>query len=331
MQVEGKGWTDTQSPFDRLPQRAQGVVRDIVWALGRHCAGLCFRFVTDAAAISARWDVLNASLAMEHMCAVGCSGLDLYVKLDSGAWRWLGGGRPTAFPTNTAQLVDGIAPAARQFLLYFPLYNGVTSLELGLPSGACLANAPPRAKATARPIIFYGTSITQGACASRPGTPHPALLGRWLDREVINLGFSGNGKMEPEVAALLAELDPAVYVIDCLPNMDETEINERAEHLVRTLRAARPRTPILLVEDRTLSGAFLISAQATRHATSRAALCRAYEKLTASGITDLHYLAGDNLLGSDGDDTVDGSHPTDLGFFRQARAMQPVLARLLPS
>src|SRR5205823_11246646 len=91
-----------------------------------------------------------------------------------------------------------------------------------------------------KPVVFYGTSITQGGCASRPGMVHTAILGRRLDRPVINLGFSGNGKMEPELAALLAELDPAVYVLDCLPNLNAQEIRERVGPFVRTLRQARP-------------------------------------------------------------------------------------------
>jgi len=168
-----------------------------------------------------------------------------------------------------------------------------------------------------------GTSITQGGCASRPGTCHPTLLGRMLDYPVINLGFSGNGKMEGEVA----ELNPALYVIDCLPNMVANEILERAPELVRTLRAAHAETPILLVEDRTYSDAFLRQDRATRNRESRAALRQVCANLQM--VDNLHYLEGEHLLGADGDDTVDGSHPTDPGFKRQAETFYPVLKELL--
>jgi lysophospholipase L1-like esterase len=158
---------------------------------------------------------------------------------------------------------------------------------------------------------------------------HTAILGRRLQRPVLNLGFSGNGKMEPEMAELLAELDPAVYVLDCLPNMGAKEVEERVEPFVKTLRKAHPQTPILLVEDRTYANAPLLPSLAQRNADSRAALKRAFERLVKAEVAGLHYLPGDKLLGDDGEATVDGSHPTDLGFVRQADAMQAALLPLL--
>ena len=158
---------------------------------------------------------------------------------------------------------------------------------------------------------------------------HTAILGRRLNIPVINLGFSGNGKMEPEVAELLAEIDAAVYVMDCLPNCTAAEVTERTAPLVAILRKARPSTPIVLVEDRTYANAFLIAAQENRNSSARAALKAEYEKLVAAGDKNLHYLRGDTLLGADGEDTVDGSHPTDLGFVRQADAMERILGPLV--
>ncbi|MCB1092456.1 MAG: hypothetical protein KDL87_13045, partial [Verrucomicrobiae bacterium] len=152
---------------------------------------------------------------------------------------------------------------------------------------------------------------------------------RRLDRPVINLGFSGNGKMEPEVGALLAELDPAVYVIDCLPNMVAAEVAERAEPLVRQIRESRPDTPIVLVEDRTYGWSWVKASSRERHQTSRAALIRAFDNLVASGVKHLHYLEGADLLGNDDEGTTDGSHPNDLGFVRQSDAFEPVLRKAL--
>jgi hypothetical protein len=152
---------------------------------------------------------------------------------------------------------------------------------------------------------------------------------RWLDRPMLNLGFSGNGKMEPEIAHLLAELDPALYVVDCLPNMDAAQVEERAEPLVRTVRAAHPETPIVLVEDRSYTNAHFRPSLRVRNDTSRVALRQAYEHLCAAGIGGLTYVPGDGLLGDDGEASVDGSHPTDLGFMRQATALLPVLRPLL--
>ena len=201
------------------------------------------------------------------------------------------------------------------------------SVELGLPKDSTLAKAGPWSSGISKPIVFYGTSITQGGCASRPGMVHTAILGRQLNCPVINLGFSGNGKMEPEMADLLAELDPAVYSLDCLPNMTAAEVTERVEPFVRTLRKAHPKTPILLVEDRSYTDSFLVSSKRQRNLESRAALRAAYERLLAAGTQGLHYLPGEDLLGDDGEGTVDSSHPTDLGFMRQADAFRPVLKK----
>ena len=321
--IEGKGWTDTRNFYDRLPARAEGSVPGPVWNLSLNSAGICARFTSNATELHARWALRNKSLAMPHMPATGVSGIDLYVRVD-GTWRWLSVGRPVAFPDNQVQLCAGLPEGTRDYLLYLPLYNGVTTASLGVPAGASLAAMPNRAE---RAVVFYGTSITQGGCASRPGTCHPAILGRMLDRPVLNLGFSGNGKMEGEVAELLAELDPALYVIDCLPNTTADEVAQRVPELVRILRASRPNTPILLVEDRTYSDAFLHQDRAERNRSSRAALRQAYGAL--QDINELHYMAGEQLLGADGDDTVDGSHPTDLGFKRHAEAFYPILHRLL--
>lgn len=324
LEVEGKGWQDTKAFYDRLPARAEKTVRAAVWGLSRHSAGLCVRFVTDATTIHAKWTLTSDRLAMPHMPATGVSGLDLYVR-KGNRWHWLGVGRP-AQKTNEQMLASGLEPGQHEFLLYLPLYNGVSSVEVGVPKGSQLTKAPAYKH---KPIVFYGTSITQGGCASRPGMVHTAILGRWLDCPIINLGFSGNGRMEPEVAELLAELDVAAYVIDCLPNMSAKEVAERTEPLVHILRKARPSTPIVLVEDRTYANAPVLPAVKARNESSRAALKKAFANLQAAGVKGLHYLPGEHLIGDDGEGTVDSSHPTDLGFLRQAEAMRPVLAPLL--
>jgi hypothetical protein len=326
--VEGQGWADTKAPFDRLPAKAEKLVRPEVWGLSHHSAGLAVRFVTDAKVLSARWTLTNKRLEMPHMPATGVSGLDLYVKAPDGKYRWVANGRPTQV-TNTAKLVEGLDGQAREYLLYLPLYNGVESVEIGLPEKATLKKAAPRPEDRRRPLVFYGTSITQGGCASRPGMVHTAILGRRFERPVINLGFSGNGKMEPEIARLLGEIDAEVYVLDCLPNLTAKEVKERTVPFIKILREARPKTPILLVEDRSYTNGHLLTGQAERNKANRAALKEAFESLTKEGVPGLSYLRGDLLLGDDSEATVDGSHPTDLGFVRQADMFADALAPLL--
>lgn len=325
--IEGKGWTDTKAAYDRLPAKAEAMVRGPVWNLSRHSAGLCARFVTDAPAIWVRWSLTSANLAMPHMAATGVSGVDLYVKTEQG-YRWLACGFPKA-QTNEVALVQGLPAAEREYLLYLPLYNGVSKVEVGIPKPNAMAKASPRPAERAKPIVFYGTSITQGGCASRPGMVHTAIVGRRLDRPVINLGFSGNGKMEPELATLLAELDPAVYVLDCLPNMSPREVSERVEPFVRALRAARPAAPIVLAEDRNYTNGFLLGSKREHNEANHAALRAAFDRLSAEGAKGLYYLPGKDLLGDDGEATVDSSHPTDLGFLRQAEVFQSVLEKAL--
>jgi lysophospholipase L1-like esterase len=266
---------------------------------------------------------------MPHMPATGVSGLDLYVKADDGRWRWLGIGQPLESKTNTATLASGLPDGRREFLLYLPLYNGVSSVELGVSEGRKVEKSAARAEGRQKPIVFYGTSITQGGCASRPGMVHTAILGRRLDRPVINLGFSGNGRMEPEMATLLAELGPAVFVRDCLPNITAAEVTERMEPFVRTLRKVHPETPIVMAEDRLYTNGTVLPGPRKRNAESHAALKTAYDHLLADGIKGLYYLPGAAQLGDDGEGTVDGSHPTDLGFQRMADAFAPVLTEAL--
>lgn len=323
--IDGKGWTDSSSLYDRLPARANGVVREPVWNLSRDSAGLSVRFETDARTIRIRYKLNSKELAMPHMPATGVSGVDLYVEAQPGCWHWLAANRPTSDSVES-KLISGLAKGKKNFTLYLPLYNGIESLEIGVPAGASFRFSPPRKK---KPILFYGTSIMQGGCASRPGMAFPSILGRRLDRPVINLGFSGNGKMEPEVADLLAELDPCVYVIDCLPNMNAAQVAERAKLLVQRLRKAHAKTPIVLVEDRTYSNAAFVSAKSDRHDKSRRALKDAFESLARDGVRNILYVEGDRLLGSDGEATVDNSHPTDLGMMRYADALEPVLREIL--
>ncbi|NDJ10727.1 MAG: hypothetical protein EBY17_05975 [Acidobacteriia bacterium] len=326
--VEGLGFRDLKSPYDRFPGRAEGVVPAPVWNLSTDSSGVAVRFVAGSTAIHARWNVTGKSLAGSNITAVASSGLDLYARNDAGKWRWVGIGTPTKLPENTGALVTGIPATPREFMVYLPLRNQVSSLEIGVIKGSTITAAPARA-AGRKSIVFYGTSITHGIGASRAGMTHVAMLGRRFDREVINLGFSGNGRMEPEVVKFVAELDPAVFVLDCLPNMNAKQVAERIVPGVKLLREAHPQTPILLVEDRFMDNSFLVQSRRDGHHANHAALREAFTTLQAAQVPNLHYLKADDLLGHDGEATVDGSHPTDLGFTRQAAEFERVLRPIL--
>ncbi len=328
LDVEGKGWSDTAEFYHRLPAKAKGVVRNPVWSLSTNTAGLGVRFVTDADSIAARWTLTRKSLAMDHMPATGVSGVDLYVK-HAGRWRWIGIGRPKSSPTNEVTLASDIPEGRHEYLLYLPLYNGVKSLALGIPPKAKLAKAPPRPADRAKPIIYYGTSISQGGCAARPGMAHAAILGRRLDRPVINLGFSGNGKLDPEMGVLIAEVDAAMVVLDCLPNMSPQLVTDRTGPFVKALRKARPKMPIVLVENIAYQAGTFLPKKREAYRSKNRALRKVYDSLVAEGVKGLHYVPGEPLLGDDGEATVDGTHCTDLGFHRFADALEPVLREIL--
>ncbi len=333
--LEGKGWENTESYYDRLPAPAKDKVRQPVWDLSHNSAGMALRFVTEATSLKIRWTLRSGNLALPHMPATGVSGIDLYMRTDDGRWTFVQNGRPTSKSNEASfRVVPG-----RECLLYLPLYNGVESLKIGVPKDTALStvgatgpqthnsafgspmHASPVPGRQTKPIVFYGTSITQGGCASRPGMAFTAIVRRQLDVPVINLGFSGNGRMEPEMADLLAELDPAVYVLDCLWNMRPAEVSERVGPFVKRLRAARPNTPILLVEDCSVSNTT---------PTEKGTICRRiYEDLKAEGITGLHFLPNRDMLGTDGDGTVDGCHPNDVGMLRQAFVFSKSLVTIL--
>lgn len=324
--VEGRAWTvqNLKSTYDRLPAKADGVVRDVVWNLSRDSAGMMFRFNTDATDITIDYTVGDKNLAIPNMPATGVSGMDLYALASDGTWKWVDVTRPKEM--HTVHEIKNLDPGMRAYMAYLPLYNTTQKIRIGVPPGSEFQPIAPRKD---KPIVFYGTSITHGASASRPGMAHVAILGRRLDLPVVNLGFSGNGKMEPEVGALLTEIEAAVYVIDCLPNMVGKEVAERTEPLVRQLREARPGVPIVLVEDRTYPNAWIFQSRRTRHKESREALAKAYDNLVSLGVTNLYYVQGDKMLGDDTEATTDGSHPSDLGFVRQADALEPVIREAL--
>ena len=322
--LEGRGWSDVETPFDRLPARAKKLVRERVWRLSTDSSGMFVTFRSATPALRFEVELRQAQLDMPHMPATGVSGVDLYAREGDGPWRWVFCPRPGA-QDYSAEL-KGLSPEPRTYRLYLPLYNGVKALRIAVPDGVELE---PVAARKDPPLVYYGTSIAHGACASRPGMSFVNILGRRLDVPVLNLGFSGNGRLEMELAALLAEVDASAYVLDCLPNLGPRQVAERTEPFVRALRAKRPSTPIVMVEDRVNANAGFLPGRARHHADNHAAFRAAFDQLTASGVRGLTYVQDAPFLGEDGEATVDGSHPTDLGMVRYADALEPILRSLI--
>ena len=326
--VEGRGFSETKSYYDRLPAKANGVVRGAVWSLSLHSAGMSSRFNTDSQDLHVRYRLRSGSVAMPHMPATGVSGVDLYGTNDQSEARWISVSRPSAQDVNYkwATNIDSPGRNGRLYTAYLPLYNGIVKMEVGVRSGSRFTPIAPRTKGT---IVFYGTSIMHGACASRPGMALPAILGRWYNRPVINLGFSGNGMLELELADLLGELDASVYCVDCLPNLVPELVKQRTIPFIERLRKHKPDTPILMVEDRTYTHSPFFRSLRDRHTGSRGAFRAGFEALKKAGDENLHYLEGKDLLGSDGEAATDGSHPNDLGFMRYAEHYKVALDQII--
>jgi hypothetical protein len=326
--LEGQGWRDLEEgwPASRLPLRAKAEVSEDLWRLSRNGNGLSVAFRTDATDLFARW-----TLAGEvNRSDVTGGGLDCYGMDDNGTWHWVGRNLPWTQPNADGRFnatpLDG---RERLYRVYLPFSVPVTRLEIGVPEEAGLTPVAPRRVADGQGIVYYGTSIVYGAGVSRPGMAHASLLGRWLDQPVVNLGFAGRAWMEPHVAELLAELAPALFVLDPVPNMTPEWIRERMPPFIRILRQARPMTPILWVGNRVLADAAFQPERWTTYGTKRAAAEEMLALLRSEGVDGLHAVCGGELFGADHEGSVDGNHPSDLGAVRMARHLLPDVARLL--
>lgn len=324
--IEGKGWTDTKTPFDRLPERAEKLVPEGVWARSLNSAGMSVTFATDSSMIVIRWKLRHPSISSPYLSSMAVAGLDLYMRKGE-QWLWAATKPPKVFPETTETFLNGLPKELREYRLYLPIYNGVEKVEIGVLEGAKFGKAvEPKIE---KPIVFYGTSIVQGSSSSRPGMTYVSQLGRRLDRPVINLGFSGLCHMEPALGDLLAELDPAMFVIDCLPNMQAKEVTERTVPLVKRIREARPATPIVLIENLIPSQSLWNAATAKSVGLKNKMLADEFAKLKKDGVSNIYYVKADNLLSGEGNSTVDGVHPTDLGFLQMTNALEPILRQIL--
>lgn len=333
--IEGQGWPgEVESPYDRLPSRAKSQVREAVWNLSRHNAGILIRFRSNAKEIVVRYTVTGAH-AMNHMAATGVSGLDLYAVDSDGKWYWCRGQRE--FEDTISYRFSGLLPNdpyhewGREYRLYLPLYNQVSWLEIGVPDSSFFKALPTRLE---KPMVVYGTSIAQGGCASRPGMAWTSILERTMDRPLLNLAFSGNGRLEKEIIELIGEIDARIFILDCLPNLTNSEtfpeeqLKNRIFESVQYLRNKHPATPILLVEHAGYSDGLIMPERGEAFQRVNQIQKRTYSKLMKNGIEHLYYLSNEELNLSF-DDTVDGTHPNDLGMQHYAEAYERKLRIIL--
>lgn len=320
----GKATEATATRYERLPDSLQHISRKPLWDLGRHSAGLALRFRSNSTCIAARWEVRD-NRSMNHMTPTGIKGLDLYC-LQDGEWIFAGSGRPQG-KVNKATIVKNMLPQEREYLLYLSLYDGVTSLAIGVDSLSEILQPAVDLPRREKPIVFYGTSILQGGCASRPGMAHTNILERRLNRECINLGFSGNALLDLEIAHLMASVDASMFVLDFVPNATVEQMRERADEFYSIIRRKHPDTPILFIEDPIFTHSPFDTRIAKEVKDKNETLNAIFQSLKQRGEKNIYFLSSRDIIGHDGEATVDGIHFTDLGFMRYAEVLYPILKR----
>ena len=321
--VCGRWWSEElKTNYHRLPDRAQQEVRSAVWGLSKQSAGLSIKFHSNAPSIRVRYQV-TGGLNMFHMPTTGVSGLDLYATDANGELRWCASRFNLSFKDTINYEFRHITYFTGErrgydYELFLPLYNEVKWLEIGVDDGYDLRLTPVTQEA---PIVVYGTSIGQGACASRTGMAWTNIVKRETGYPLINLAFSGNGMLEEEVFRYLNEIDAKLYILDCLPNLTEDKVPLIYDRMVRgveMLRAEHPDVPILLVEHH-YANASSSQRAIDRYADSNAEQLRAYDTLLARGFTNLYYLSHRELAFTQ-ESMVEGIHPNDIGMRQYADA-----------
>jgi lysophospholipase L1-like esterase len=263
---------------------------------------------------------------MPHMPATGVSGLDLYSKNIDGKWQWAAGifsfGDTITYKFSNLVTNDRHVKN-RDYTLYLPLYNSVKWMEISVPQTTLFTPLPPHID---RPIVVFGTSIAQGGCATRPGLAWSSILSRKLDLPLINLGFSGSGKLDSPVIDLIAELDAKLYVLDCLPNMvakdcSEEELYKRLVAAIGQLKAKKPGIPILLTEHDGYSEEEMNPAHKKLYSDANKVLKIVFDSLITAGVKNIHMLSKEKIK-QDIESMVDGTHPNDIGMMNYANAYE---------
>ncbi len=327
--LAGFAWFDTDRIYRRMPVTPPQPLPPAVDQLANATAGGQIRFRTDSTKVGLRVQLAGPA-SMAHMPATGQCGFDCYLG-EPGAQRYY-------FTTKWDHKQAGYeflicdVPAGPTYTvtLNFPLYQGVESVEIGLDRGAKVL--PPPAYDSDRPVVVYGTSITQGGCASRPGMCYTNILSRRINRPFVNLGFSGNGKGEPQVARTISTIaEPGLFVLDYDANCPSLEHVQRTlPTFIDILRDAHPATPMLVIS-RIPVATHAWHPEGERERVARRDFFRdTVTALRDGGDANVQFLDGGDLLGDDWQEcTVDSVHPNDLGFWNMARSMTPVIRKIL--
>ena len=303
--------------FVRIPEAVARAASEGVTALYANTAGGRVRFVTDSDYVAVHAEMSGIG-KMGHFAPSGSAGFDLYAD-----GQFAGTFIPPYDQTDGYDAILWLPESRRrEITVNFPLYSNVEALSVGLRESALLEEAAPYRHPL--PVVYYGSSITQGGCATRPGLSYQSLLSRALDTDYTNLGFSGSCKAEDAIIDYLCSLDMSVFVYDYDHNApDPAYLAATHEKLFLALRRARPTLPVVMMS----RPKFTLNEDDRR----RLRIVQAtYDRAKAAGDENVYLLDGPTLMALCGDEgTVDGCHPNDLGFFSMAAALEKALKPLL--
>lgn len=330
---------ETERTYARLPRYVKDSIPEgrELWDRQQCSSGIGVRFATNSTRIGCKY-TLYWDTHMIHMADTGLKGTDLYILEGDSVWRHVNTNRPYVKKDengNKTKLVEStyvsnLDGKMHEYVIYFPLYDGIEDFSVKVDSGAVITKGSPEVINANRRIVAYGTSILQGGCASRTGMAATNIIGRELNCEVVNLGFSGEGKQDTYIVRAMATIpDVDVFLLDPVPNCTEMMCDTLTYNFVKTLRALRPDVPIVMLEGPIYPYARYDSFFGKYLPKKNNAFRRNYERLKAENPNNLYYVTSEGLDGPEDDGTVDGIHLTDLGFLHYANKMIPILRPLL--
>ena len=323
--VVGQPLPYLQKPFSRMDGRAYGLKGSLA-AKAAQSTGIAVLFTTNSRTIRAKWHTSNLRVVGTNTGANCQKGLDLYIR-KKGKWLFAGVGAPNMkgnCADHEAILVASMDEDVKECLLYLPLFDQVDQLEIGVDKGSAIK---PLENPFRHRIIFYGSSITHGSAASRAGMSYVARFGRDNGLYCMNLGFSGQGRMQEEFARYLADCDTDAFIFDTFSNPDSKQIRERFDAFVDIIRGSHPNTPLIFLQT---------IRREKRNFNIKNDIYEAHKQQTAEEVVrarmkrdkHIYFILSDSFLGDDGIATADGTHPTDVGFSRMLEGMTPPLKKI---
>lgn len=327
LNICGHTLRNAKNPYSRIAVEPYGFTNKAIIRYSRYSSGLYVMFKTNSTRISVEWSVAE-SRVRDNMTPIVQLGVDLYAKEKGGKWRFCSVGRVKTNPKVTTYkrgLVSNMEQSEKEFMLYLPLWSEITKLKIGVDEGATIEAIPSPYK---HRIVTYGTSTLHAASPSRPGLAPLARLSRMLGVDFVNFSYSGQGKMEPESAAVLADCKTDAIVCYCFGNTSPQQIEERVDGFVESVAKAHPDKAIILLPP-LLNGKYQLDLKKRNIAIAKREVLDRKMAILTKKFKNVHYIDIPDADGGDGEASIDNSHPNDLGFDRILQSYAPKIAKIL--